>query len=79
MEKDFFVPVTWEACGYIRVRANSAEEACTKVHENPDDYPLPKLSEYVDGSFDISGNIEEAAIMCEGYTSDYEAGKIREI
>ena len=51
------------------------EEACRKVHEDVDDYPLPYQSEYVDASFDISGDIEEAADMSKIYTSDYNSGK----
>ena len=39
--QEWIVPVTWEACGFIKVRAESAEEACRKVHEDTDDYPLP--------------------------------------
>lgn len=74
-DKEFIVPVTWEACGFIKVTAASAEEACQMVHENPDDYPLPYQSEYVDASFDISGDIEEAAAMSEIFTKDYNDGK----
>lgn len=73
--RDWIVPVTWEACGFIKVRANSATEACQHVHDNPDEYPLPYQSEYVDASFDISGNVEEASEMTEIYTKDYESGK----
>lgn len=72
---EWIVPVTWEACGFIKVKGDTAEEACRKVHENPDEYPLPYQSEYVDASFDISGNIEEAAALSEMYTKDYESGK----
>lgn len=74
-EKDFIVPVTWEACGFIKVKASSALVACQMVHDNPDDYPLPYQSEYVDASFNISGDIEEAAAMSEIFTKDYESGK----
>ena len=73
--RDWIVPVTWEACGFIKVRANNATEACQHVHDNPDEYPLPYQSEYVDASFDISGNVEEASEMTEIYTKDYESGK----
>lgn len=73
--QEWIVPVTWEACGFIKVRAESAEEACRKVHEDADDYPLPYQSEYIDASFDISGSIEEAAEMSKIYTSDYNSGK----
>ena len=73
--QEWIVPVTWEVCGFIKVRAESAEEACKKVHEDVDDYPLPYQSEYVDESFDISGSIEEATEMSKIYTSDYNSGK----
>jgi hypothetical protein len=75
MEKDWIVPVTWEACGFIKVKAESAEQACSMVHENPDEYPLPYQSEYIDGSFDISGDVHEAGAMSEIFTKDYESGK----
>ena len=62
-------------CGFIKICAESAEEACRKVHKNIDDYPLPCQSEYVDASFDISGDIEETTDMSKIYTSDYNSGK----
>lgn len=74
-KQEWIVPVTWETCGFIKVRAESAEEACRKVHEDADDYPLPYQSEYVDASFDISGSIEEATEMSKIYTSNYNSGK----
>ena len=77
MEKEFIVPVTWESYGVIKVKASSAIEACTKVHENPDDYPLPLQAEYVDSSFDISEDIEEAAAMSEIFTAEYESGQLK--
>ena len=73
--QEWIVPVVWEACGFIKVRAESAEEACRKVHEDADDYSLPRQSEYVDASFDIPGSIEETTVMSEMYTSDYNAGR----
>lgn len=74
-DQEFIVPVTWEACGFIKVKAASVEEACQMVHENPDNYSLPYQSEYVDGSFDISGDIEEVVAMSEIFTNDYKTGK----
>lgn len=73
--QEWIVPVTWEACGFISVKAESAEEACQKVHDNPDNYPLPYQSEYVDASFDISGDVEECASLTEMFTKDYNSGK----
>ena len=73
--QEWIVPVTWEACGFIKVKAESAENACRKVHDNPDKYPLPHESEYVDASYDISGDIEESTALTEIYTKDYNSGK----
>lgn len=39
--QEWIVPVTWEMCDFIKVCAESAEEACRKVHEDVDDCPLP--------------------------------------
>ena len=75
VEKEWIVPVTYEVCGFIKVKAKSAEEACKKVHENPDDYPLPHQTDYIDGSFDVSCNLEEASALSEIYTKNYESGK----
>lgn len=78
-EKEWIVPVVYESCGFIKVMANTAEEACKKVKDNPEDYPLPYSAEYVDGSFDISGSIEETTFLTETYTEMYEKGELREI
>ena len=73
---EWIVPVTWEAYGFIKVRAKSAEEAVILVHNNPDDYPLPHESNYVDSSFDISGDIEESIALSTMFTNDYKTGKL---
>jgi adenine specific DNA methylase Mod len=61
------IAVTWSACGYINVEADSIEEAMNKVRENPDDYPLPyDGGEYVDGSFGLStDDVEEMKMICQ--------------
>ncbi len=71
----WIVPVVWEACGFIEVEAETAEDACQLVHDNPDDYPLPYDSDYIEASFDISGSVEEAAGLSEIYTRERNAGK----
>ena len=74
-DKKFIVPVVYESCGFIKVTASSALEACQLVAEYPDDYPLPYQAEYIDGSFGLSGGIEENAELSEMYTAEYESGK----
>ena len=73
-EKDYIVPVTWQMCGFIKVKATSAEEAFTKVKEDSEDYPLPKVQNYVDASFEPSFDTDE---MIEEYTKMYENGELK--
>ena len=73
-DKEFIVPVTWEVCSLIKVKANSAYEAFMKVQEDTDDFPLPEKSSYIDGSFGPSFDTEE---MIETYTEMYEKGELR--
>lgn len=52
--KKYKLAVTWEASGFIEVEANSFEDAMRKVKENPDEYSLPYISDYVDGSLRLT-------------------------
>ena len=72
---EWIVPVVWEAGGFIKVEAETAEDACQMVHDNPDDYPLPYDSEYIEASFDISGSVEETSALSEIFTKEWNAGK----
>lgn len=59
------VAVTWEMCGYIEVEATNLEEAMRKVQDNPEDYLLPILKHYVDGSYQLTtDSVEEMEAMC---------------
>lgn len=53
---DFLLPVTWEMCGTVSVKANTLDEAIQRFYETADDIPLPHDSNYVDGSFQLSSN-----------------------
>lgn len=58
----FKIPVIWEMSGYIKVEADTLDEAIKKFDEkenSADDYPLPE-GNYVDGSFQ-----RENEEMCE--------------
>ena len=78
-EKEWIVPVVYESCGFIKVTANTPEEACENIRNNPDDYPLPNNAEYVDGSFDLSASLDESISLTEIYTDLYEKGEIKNI
>jgi len=57
--KTIILPVTWEVCGFVKVEAHDIESAIELFNENPDSIPLPKESEYVDGSFALTDSDPE--------------------
>lgn len=73
-EKEWIVPVTWEMCGFVKVKAESAYDAFIKVKKDEEDYPLPFEDHYVDASFGPSFDTEE---MIEDYTKMYEEGELK--
>lgn len=72
-QKEWIVPVTWEMCGFIKVKAKDTYEAFNKVKNDEEDYPLPEEKEYVDGSFQPSFDTDE---MIETYTKMYKKGEL---
>ena len=54
-EKEFIIPVTWSVYGYVTAKGETLVDALKYANEHLDDYPLPSYSEYVDGSFEITG------------------------
>lgn len=61
--KTFEIPVSWEASGFVKIEANSLEEAIEIFDEKEDEISLPLDSEYIDGSFKRSED-EEFIAMC---------------
>lgn len=63
------IPVTWEMCAYIKVEAETMEEAM-KIAEDPDGkIPLPPDGSYVDGSWALSSTErDEITILQEPNT-----------
>ena len=53
-EKEWSIPVSWEMCGFVKIKAKTAEEAIEIFKETADDIPLPENSYYVGGSFTLS-------------------------
>lgn len=61
----FKLAVTYEACGFIEVDADTLEEAMDMVSSDPDNYPLPATSDYIDGSFALcTYDVEEMKALC---------------
>ncbi len=54
--KEYKIAVSWEMYGYVKVMANSLDEAITKAED--DETPLPD-GDYVDGSFNADRQISE--------------------
>lgn len=55
--KEWFIPVSWEVCGMVKIRANTLSEAIDAA-KHDDSIELPD-GEYVDGSFDVTVDDDE--------------------
>ena len=53
-EREIVLPVTWEMCGKVRIKARNIKDAISKFYEEIDEIELPSSSAYVDGSFGLS-------------------------
>lgn len=68
MKKEFALQVNYELSGIIKVKANSLEEAMKKFMSNPNSYPLPYETEYVDDSYWLSTeDVEEMKLITDFY------------
>ena len=52
-KKTFELPVTWEMCGIVKIKAETLEEAMEFFYENSYRIGLPE-GEYVDSSFRLN-------------------------
>ena len=59
--KTYKVPVVYTMYGYVEIEAESPEEAVKEVEDGGGDMPLPSVSDYVEGSFEVDpdGLVEE--------------------
>ena len=53
-EKEWVLPVTWEVCGFVKVKGKTLEEAIENFERDADHIPLPSDASYVDGSFQLT-------------------------
>ena len=72
--KTWVIPVTWEVCGKVSVKANTLQEAMTIARDEAGEVPLPDESDYVDGSWQLSSE-DEAYIRCCLNDSKKDEGK----
>lgn len=75
-DEEWVLPVTWEVCGFVKVKGSTLEEAIENFDRDIDYIPLPTDSSYVDGSFDLTSRDDEfvqsynnkkySLLLCEG-------------
>lgn len=75
MAREYIVPVTWQMRGFIKVSAESIEEAIANT-VNADDMPIPSDAKYVDGSCRVENDDAESIEM---YTDAYDNGDLDSI
>ena len=57
------LPVVWSVCGTVEVEANSIDAAMDFFSENIEHIPLPEAQGYVDGSFGLATDDQDAILM----------------
>lgn len=57
--KTWKIPVTWEMCGIVSVKAKTLSEAMDTARDPEGNIPLPSNSNYVDGSWSLSSDDED--------------------
>ena len=63
--KEWSIPVSWEVCGMVKIKANTLEEAIhIAVHDDSIELPY---GEYVDGSFDVT--VDDDELIREAYNA----------
>lgn len=66
--KEWSIPVSWEVCGMVKIKANTLEEAIhTAIHDDSIELPY---GEYVDGSFDVT--VDDDELIREAYNAGQE-------
>jgi hypothetical protein len=61
--KTFKIPVSWECSGFVKIEAETLEQAIEIFDITEDEIALPTDSEYIDGSFKREES-EEWIAMC---------------
>lgn len=55
MKTEWKIPVSWSVCGFLRIEADTLEEAAKIAIETQEECQLPDDDDYLDGSFQIDG------------------------
>ena len=67
---EWTIPVTWEMCGNVKVRAATMEEAMEIAKDEDGVIPLPDDADYVDSSWHLT--YEDAEEVRELYNSNQQ-------
>ena len=71
-KKKFKIPVSWEVCDFVKVQADSLEEALDYMEEHSDEIPIDMSdAEYIDGSYSFA-SYEEAECYNEDLMEEEE-------
>ena len=63
----YLIPVEWSVYSTVRVHAANLDEAVKIARSKLDELPLSTENEYIDGSYCISGEIDEDFINAQNY------------
>ncbi len=73
--KTWKIPVTWEMCGIVAVKADTLEEAMDKARYDEGVSIPNEDASYVDGSWDLSMNEEDT--IRENYNDNQQDEEVR--
>lgn len=63
--KEYLIPVSFEMCGILAIKAHSLKDAINMAIRNQDSLPLPMVRNYVDGSYQV----ETDPAIIQNYTA----------
>lgn len=64
-EGEWLVPIRYELCGVIKVKANSPEEACRMVWSDPEGYQKPNNAVYSNDSVSLVSDLDESIAISQ--------------
>lgn len=71
-QKTYMIPVSFEMCGMLAIKADSAEEAISLAKTHIDELPIPTVKNYIDGSYQLATDDVEIVNLYTDDTKTYE-------
>jgi hypothetical protein len=70
MAKEYVIPITWQMQGFVKIKAETAEEALATV-TNADDIPIPADAKYIEGSCQVyNDDINSIELYTDAYSKN---------